>query len=339
MVEEAEMTDRTHATSLAFFSTLMAALGFFSMAVPASAAGPAYAHDPFVIKQGDTYYLFATGQGISVMSSPDLIDWKYESPAFLTVPKWAKKEVPGFNGHIWAPDVSLVNGKYYMYYSVSTFGSNRSCIGLAINKTLDPTSPDFEWVDQEKVIESFPGRDDFNAIDPNLAADGAGRYFLSFGSFWGGIKMVEIDPQTGKPLENPPKVIPLATRLGVQYNPIEAPFILKENDWYYLFVSWDFCCRGVRSDYKIAVGRSREITGPYKDKKGRSMLDGGGTIVLEGYGDVHGPGHNMVLRDGARLWLMHHYYDGTRGGAAIMHVRPLTWTEDGWPVAGDPLTK
>jgi arabinan endo-1,5-alpha-L-arabinosidase len=333
------MMDRRHSTGRSTFSTLIAALGFFSMAVPAPAAGPAYAHDPFVIKEGDVYYLFATGQGISVMSSPDLIDWTYESPAFLTVPKWGVKEVRGFQGHIWAPDVSLVNGRYYLYYSVSTFGSNRSCIGLAINKTLDPSSPDFEWIDQEKVIESFPGKDDFNAIDPNLVSDGTGRYFLSFGSFWGGIKMVEIDPLTGKPRENPPTVIPLATRLGVQYNPIEAPFILKEKDWYYLFVSWDFCCRGVRSDYKIAVGRSRDIAGPYKDKKGRSMLDGGGTIVLEGYGDVHGPGHNMVLRDGSKLWLVHHYYDGARAGAAIMQVRPLSWTEDGWPVAGDPLAK
>jgi arabinan endo-1,5-alpha-L-arabinosidase len=306
------------------------------MAAPLPAA-PAYAHDPFIVKQGSVFFLFATGYGIPLQRSPDLLSWQPSGSVFFSPPQWTFNDVPGSNGSLWAPDVSMVGGRYFLYYSVSTFGSNRSCIGLATNATLDPASPDYKWIDEGKVIESVPGRDDWNAIDPNLSSDGEGRYYLTFGSFWGGIKMIAINPLTGKALEDTPRIISLARRPAVQFDPIEAPYILKKADWYYLFVSFDFCCKGVRSDYKIAVGRARQITGPYVDKSGAAMTDGGGTIVLEGYGDVHGPGHNMILRDGDNEWIVHHEYDGRRGGAAVVQIRPLSWTADGWPFVGDPL--
>jgi arabinan endo-1,5-alpha-L-arabinosidase len=314
----------------------LAAFFSLSMAMPLGAA-PAYAHDPFIVKQGSVFFLFATGQGIPMQRSRDLLSWEQIGPVFPAAPQWTFKEVPGSNGNLWAPDVSQVRGRYFLYYSVSTFGSNRSCIGLATNTTLDPSSPDYAWIDEGKVVESVPGRDDWNAIDPNLASDAEGRYYLTFGSFWGGIKMMAVDPLTGKALDDPPRIISLARRPAVQYDPIEAPFILKKADGYYLFVSFDFCCRGVRSDYKIAVGRARQIAGPYVDRSGTPMTDGGGTIILEGYGEVHGPGHNSVLRDGENEWLIHHEYDGRRGGMAVVQVRPLSWTDDGWPVVGSPL--
>src|SRR3990170_2662507 len=147
-------------------------------------------HDPVMIRQGSTYYLFCTGIGISVFSSADMKNWKKEKSVFNAPPAWAVEKIPGFKGHIWAPDISLHNGQYYLYYSVSAFGKNTSCIGLATNKTLDPSSPDFKWVDHGKVIQSVPGRDLWNAIDPNLAFDDEQKPWLVFGSFWSGMKLV-----------------------------------------------------------------------------------------------------------------------------------------------------
>ena len=236
-----------------------------------------------------------------------------------------------------APDISLHGGTYYLYYAISTFGSNRSCIGLATNTTLDPRSPAFKWVDAGKVLESSPGRDNWNAIDPALSVDAEGKWYLAFGSFWDGIKMIAIDPGSGMALHDPPEIISLARRPGVKYDPIEASYIYHHGDSYYLFVSFDFCCRGIQSDYKVAVGRSSVITGPYVDQKGISMIEGGGSVVLESYDDVHGPGHCSVLRDGDRDLLIHHMYDGKRGGVAVLQVRPITWGADGWPQIGQPL--
>ncbi len=300
-------------------------------------AAPAYAHDPVMIREGEYLYLFATGQGITVQRTRDLKTWEYLSSVFSALPGWMAKEVPGFDGSLWAPDISLHGGIYYIYYSISTFGNNRSCIGLATNTTLDPQSPAFKWVDTGKVIDSTPGRDNWNAIDPALAVDAEGRWYLAFGSFWDGIKMIGIEPGRGKALRDPPEIISLARRPGVKDDPIEASYIYRHNDFYYLFVSFDFCCRGTRSTYKVAVGRSRLITGPYMDEKGIPMNEGGGSIVLAGYDDVHGPGHCSVLREGDRDLLVHHMYDGKRGGIAVLQLRPITWSADGWPEIGQPL--
>jgi arabinan endo-1,5-alpha-L-arabinosidase len=332
--------DRT----IAFMRTAVA-VSLFLVLMASAAAGapsdvpalPTPAHDPAIIKEGDWYYLFTTGPGITVQRSRDLVTWLVVGQVFRDLPTWMYDEVPRFDGTIWAPDISFVKGRYLLFYAVSSFGSNQSVIGLATNATLDPKSPSFRWVDHGKVIGSLPGKDDWNAIDPNLAWDEAGRYYLVFGSFWDGIKMAAIDPDTGKLLQDPPELISLARRPGVTYDPIEAPFIFRHAGMYYLFVSFDFCCRGINSNYKIAVGRSSSITGPYADRDGKPMTEGGGTIVLHSYDDVHGPGHNAALHDGQHDWLVHHMYDGTRGGMAVLQVRPITWTADGWPTAGPPL--
>ena len=317
---------------------LLVLLGASVVAAPADVrAYPTPVHDPAIIKQGNWYYLFSTGPGVTIQRSQDLVSWAIVGSVFRTPPDWTHQEVPRFDGTIWAPDISFVNGRYLLYYAVSSFGSNQSCIGLATNATLDPKSPEYRWQDQGKVIGSLPWKDDWNAIDPNLAWDGEGHYFLVFGSFWDGIKMAAIDPDTGKLLKDPPELISLARRKDVTNDPIEAPFVFQHAGLYYLFVSFDYCCRGIRSDYKIAVGRSSKLTGPYVDRDGLPMSDGGGTIVLEGYDDVHGPGHNAALHDGPRDLLVHHIYDGTRGGMAVLQVRPIIWSEDGWPQAGPAL--
>jgi arabinan endo-1,5-alpha-L-arabinosidase len=226
---------------------------------------------------------------------------------------------------------------YYLYYSVSSFGSQRSVIGLAVNKTMDPDSEQYEWIDRGKVIESAPGRCDFNAIDPALFVDRDGKWYLFWGSFWSGIKATEIDPTAGKPKQDA-RIIAVAARPRHRTHAIEAPFVIWHDGFYYLFVSWDRCCDGADSDYKVMVGRSQEVTGPYVDAKGRSMLDGGGTLVLEGNDRWRGPGHNSVLTTDEGQWMVHHVYDVQNLRAQrMLQIRPMTWSEDKWPRVGDPI--
>jgi len=322
-----------HVSSL--FSGLIVLAWLLAGDLPAQAAAPT-AHDPAIVKQGEFYYLFSTSHGLAVKRSRDLLTWQTLGRVLKKTPTWAYEQVPLFDGNIWAPDIAFVNGKYYLYYSISSFGKNRSRIGLAVNTTLDPQDPNYQWEDRGPVIASEPS-DNFNAIDPNLARDAEGRYWLSFGSFWSGINIVEVDPATGAPFSESPEIISLAGRPGVQYNPIEAPFIISKHGYYYLFVSFDFCCRGLQSTYKIAVGRAERITGPYLDRDGKDMLVGGGTIVLEGDDDYAGVGHNAVLQEGDKDWLVFHAYAVKRGGMALLQIRPIVWTEDDWPTVGEPL--
>lgn len=159
------------------------------------------AHDPVMIRQEGTYYLFCAGMGISVWSSADRKAWKPEKPVFAAPPAWAVAAVPSFKGHGWAPDISFANGQYSLFYSLSAFGKNTSCIGLATNKTPNPAAPDYKWVDHGRVIQSVPGRDRWNAIDPNLARDAAGAPWLAFGAFWDGIELVKLRPDLTAPAQ------------------------------------------------------------------------------------------------------------------------------------------
>jgi len=291
-------------------------------------------HDPCLIGADGTYYLFSTGAGIPIRRSRDLDPWEPAGRVFASNPAWFKEAVPGASW-IWAPDISRIRDKYFLYYSVSTFGSNRSCIGLATNTTLDPSRPDYKWLDQGAVICS-DRQNDWNAIDPNLIAEDGDRRWLTFGSFWSGIKVVQLDPRTGKLMAGPPHLIPLASR--PVSHAVKAPFIVHHGAYYYLFLSFDRCCQGVDSTYKVMVGRSRGVTGPYLDRRGVSLLEGGGSMVLASQGRVRGPGHNAVLQDGARTWFVHHFYDAEFHGARTLQIRPLRWDNDDWPLVGEPIS-
>jgi arabinan endo-1,5-alpha-L-arabinosidase len=290
--------------------------------------------DPRVIQEGNTFYLFSTGPGIPIRTSTDLTHWQTAGQVFAATPNWALAQVPGATS-IWAPDVSYFNGLYHLYYAVSTFGGQRSVIGLATNTTLDPSAPGYHWVDQGEVIESSPGLTNYNAIDPNIVIDPLTGVWLAFGSQWSGIKLVAIDPATGKPEGRHPRPHPLASRPGSA--PIEAPFIFQRDGYYYLFVSFDVCCMGVNSTYRIMVGRSTSVTGPYLDQRGRPMTRGGGTQVLAGNARDRGPGHNAVLAVGGTDYLVYHTYDALNDGTPTLQIRPLLWTPDGWPVVAAPL--
>ncbi len=292
-------------------------------------------HDPSIIKAGGAYYVFSTGIGVPIRRSTDLVKWEPLGRVFDRTPDWALKTIPGAQLGMWAPDISYYNGLYHLYYAVSTFGSNRSCIGLATNKTLDPNSRDYRWLDQGMVIASnVKNRDDWNAIDPNLVLDEKGQPWLAFGSFWSGIKLVRLDRATGKRAADSNEVLSIASRGG---GPIEAPFIVRKGEYFYLFVSFDYCCRGKDSTYKIMVGRSKHVTGPYLARDGKAMMDGGATAVLASYGHVRGPGHCAVLQEKDGDWLAHHFYDADNNGKPALQVRPLVWTNDGWPLAGEPV--
>jgi arabinan endo-1,5-alpha-L-arabinosidase len=296
-------------------------------------------HDPVMIKQDSTYYVFCTGMGISVFSSKDMIQWKKEKQVFEKAPAWAVNDVPGYFGHTWAPDISFHNGQYYLYYSVSAFGRNTSCIGVATNKTLDPNDPVYKWNDHGKVIQSVPGRDMWNAIDPNLLVDDSGTPWLVFGSFWEGIKLVRLNSEMTAPAE-PQEWHTVAARPRDYYTneknagegSIEAPFLFKKDKYYYLFVSFDFCCRGIESNYKVMVGRSENIIGPYVDNNGSEMIFGGGTPVLIGNKDWPGVGHNGVYTFNNKDYIIYHGYDARDHGKSKLMIDKLSWDSDKWPV-------
>jgi len=295
-------------------------------------------HDPVMAKEGGTYYLFSTGPGITVYSSPDLRTWRLRGRVFPGEPAWARRVAPGFNGHLWAPDIVRRDGRFFLYYSVSAFGKNTSAIGVATNRTLDPDSPDYRWEDRGIVLESVPQRDLWNAIDPAVVEDEHGTPWLAFGSFWGGIKLVKLDPSGTKPAE-PEEWHSLAKRErsiltdDAEAGPaeIEAPFIFRRGDYYYLFVSWDKCCRGQDSTYKIVVGRSRSLTGPYVDRLGRDLARGGGTLVLAGNPDWPGVGHNGAYTFDGKDYLVFHAYETADHGLQKLKIAEIAWDDAAWP--------
>lgn len=305
------------------------------------------AHDPVMARHGDTYYLFTTGPGITVWSSEDMETWTRENAVFDPFPAWAAEEVPGFNGHIWAPDISYHDGLYYLYYSISAFGKNTSCIGLATNRTLDPEDPEFEWVDRGMVIQSFPGVHNWNAIDPNIIEDENGTPYMSFGSFWGGLKLVELTPDRTALAEGSDELLTIATRKPTSSdsaapfratagdNAIEAPFIFEREGSYYLFASIDYCCRGEDSTYKMIVGRADNVKGPYFDRENHSLNEGGGTILLAGNERWNGVGHNAVVHFDGTDYLVFHGYDANDNGRPKLRIEPLNWDAEGWPSVND----
>ncbi|MBN1312701.1 MAG: arabinan endo-1,5-alpha-L-arabinosidase [Anaerolineae bacterium] len=287
-----------------------------------------HVHDPVMIKDGDMYYLFSTGLGISVRRSTDMLTWESCGRVFRTYPSWLLETVPDVR-ELWAPDIIFHNGKYYLFYTASSFGVNHSAIGLATNITLDQESPGYEWVDQGVVIASQKS-DNYNAIDPNLAFDENGQPWLAFGSFWSGIKLIEIDPQTFKPTPDA-ELIAIAAR--PDNTAIEGAFITHRGDYYYLFVSHDFCCRGINSNYKIMVGRSKNITGPYVDSGGRPMMEGGGNQVYAGSDRWRGPGHNSIFIEDDTYWMVYHSYDAEAEGIPTLHIEALKWDSYRWPLS------
>jgi arabinan endo-1,5-alpha-L-arabinosidase len=331
------------ALAAAFVATLLSSGSVASAAEPELLAlsGALDVHDPVMIKEGGTYYLFCTGGrrgrgSVSAFTSPDMRRWSRAGFALDRLPDWVASEVPKA-ANAWAPDISYYNGKYHLYYSLSSFGVNDSAIGLATNKTLDSNAPDFKWVDEGLVVRSRAGQDDFNAIDPNLVIEDEKNVWLTWGSFWGGIMLRRVDPTTGKLSESDATLHKLASRprSGAHQTPpvegaIEAPFLIRRGPHWYLFVSWDFCCKGANSDYKVVVGRADKVTGPYLDKQGKPMSEGGGSLVLEAATENwHGAGHPAIYQENGADYMLFHAYP-TAGRGSRLHISTIVW-EVGWP--------
>jgi arabinan endo-1,5-alpha-L-arabinosidase len=304
-------------------------------------------HDPSVIKAGNTWYVFATGRTkaggqFQIRCSEDLTTWKLCGQVFDQVPDWIHKDSPG-TVDLWAPDISYEQGVYRLYYAYSLFGKNTSGIALATNKTLDRTSSDYKWEDHGLVLRSVAS-DDFNAIDPNFVLDTQGRAWLAFGSFWSGIKMRRLDERTGmldakdtKPYSlasraKPANAPPAPANLPPDWEAVEAPFIVHHAGYYYLFVSWDLCCRGTKSTYRTMVGRSKQVTGPYLDKDGKSMEQGGGSELLTANQRWVGPGgESILMQPGGDDLIVFHAYDAKTGKPALQ-ISTIAW-KDNWPQA------
>ncbi|BCY10188.1 arabinan endo-1,5-alpha-L-arabinosidase [Actinoplanes sp. L3-i22] len=288
---------------------------------PILVLGDTNAHDPSLARTPAGGYLLAvTGANIPLKTSADLSTWTAAGPAFPSGTPWTKPYTAD-NKDLWAPDISYHDGQYFMYYSASSFGSNHSAIFLATS----PTGESGSWIDRGLVVESARS-DDFNAIDPNLYVDDDG-WRLTFGSFWTGIKQIRLDPSTG--LRRGGTMIGLAGRGDTA---IEAPYLVKHGSYYYLWVSFDACCKGAASTYRTMVGRASSPEGPFADRDGTPMTAGGGTEVVAGHGSIHGPGHEAVLGD----LLIYHYYADS--GASYLGINSLAYDGDGWPFIYTPTS-
>lgn len=288
--------------------------------------GSTFTHDPSIIYADGLYWMFYTADGIGVKYSTDGQTWNQGTPIFSSALSWWSDYVPDktdFN--IWAPDISYYNGKYNLYYSVSTFGSNVSCIGLMQCTSILKG----DWVDMGMVIRSTSSSK-YNCIDPNFVHDGSAPY-LVFGSWFDGIWIARLSSGTMKPNKSP---VQIADRdLSYSQNAIEGPCIWNRgNGYFYLFASFDKCCSGTSSTYNIRYGRASSITGPYYDQNGVSMLDGGGTVLAKSSGNIIGPGGQCIFTDAnGKTAIGYHFYNGARNGEANLRIQNIK-TVSGWPV-------
>jgi arabinan endo-1,5-alpha-L-arabinosidase len=285
-------------------------------------------HDPAMIKKPDgTYLLISTGNFLDIRTSTDRIHFTRIGSVWTNGAPWTHPyTLASDRGYLWAPDVTYRNGQYYLYYAASSFGSQKSAIFLATSPTAQPGS----WTHRGLVIETSSAND-FNAIDPNLVIDTSGSWWLSLGSFWTGIKLIRLEPSTGLRHATDRTIHSLARRTA-NSGSVEAPFIFRQGGYYYLFLSFDFCCRGTNSTYRTMVGRSTSITGPYLDRAGTPLTNGGGTEILATHDAIYGPGHPAVLADtDYALLIYHYYYSNNTPATGKLGINWMSWDSAGWP--------
>ena len=316
----------------------------FGPAVGVPVLGMPFLHDPStVVRFRGKYYVFSTGRGVPFYSSPDGETWTREGSVFPAIPDAVHASVPENDGvGVWAPDIVRMNGEFYLYYAVSSWGSFQSAVALVTNPVLDPKDPAYKWTDRGVVVSS-DGKEDLNAIDPGVILAPDGTLWICYGSYHGSIRVTQLDPKTGLALRPRELGAPVATA-----RESEAADIIFHDDYYYLFVDHGSCCKGKNSEYNIRVGRAKAITGPYLDKHGDAMEQGGGLLFLAAHDHRIGPGHFGRVLDydacpdgslgGPERFSIHYEADLTRGGRSVLDIRPLLWSVEGWPVAGDNLT-
>ena len=296
-------------------ASLVSVSGVASAQSSVSPDGKPFIHDSSTIMYCDgKYYTFGTGGGGLISED----GWIWNGGAVR----------PGGGA---APDAIKIGDRYLIAYSATGGGLGGGHAGKVLtmwNKTLDPNSPDFKYTEPVEVASSLVD-EDCDAIDAGLLLDPTdGRLYLTYGTYFGFIRLVELDPATGKRVEgNEPVNIAIDC---------EASTLMYRNGWYYLLGTHGTCCDGANSTYNIVVGRSRSVTGPYLDNVGRDMLRGGGKMVLAAQGRVTGPGHfgRYIEEEGVEKMSCHFEADLNRSGRSVLGIRPLLWKND-WPVAGD----
>jgi arabinan endo-1,5-alpha-L-arabinosidase len=293
---------------------------FLALLLPAAALaqgldGQIGIHDPStVVRCNNRFYTYGTGGGSLV--SDDGWTWRRGT----ALPRRGL-----------APDVIHIGDRYYVYVAANIGAQPRAAVNMIWTRTLDPESPDYKW-EEGGVVASSDGVEDSNAIDPGVFLDPSdGRLWLVYGSYFGYIRLVELDPKTGTRKD------PSDTPRDLAIN-CEAATMMFHDGFYYLLATHGSCCRGADSGYNIRVGRSRKVTGPFLDQTGLDMIRGGGTLLIGSGGRVIGPGHFglLDLGDGVQRFSLHYEADLDRGGASVLDIRPLLW-RDGWPMAGDNL--
>jgi arabinan endo-1,5-alpha-L-arabinosidase len=277
--------------------------------------GQVQIHDPSTIVQcGGKFYTYGTG-GSCLVSDDGWV--------------WHRGPTPTRRG--MAPDIIHVGDRYFMYVARNVGAQPRADINMVWSRTLDTNSPDSNW-EEGGVVASSDGVEDCNAIDPGVFLDPTDdRLWLVYGSYFGYIRLVELNRQTGKRINADGQPVNIAINC-------EASDLIYRDGWYYLLATRGSCCRGADSGYNIRVGRSRNLVGPYVDNMGVEMLQGGGKLFVGSGGRVIGPGHFGLLDLGETVqkFSCHYEADLDRGSASVLDIRPLLW-RDGWPVAGENL--
>ena len=294
---------------------LLLALLAFSAPHPAVALdGDPYIHDPSTVAYDNgKYYAFGTGGGGLISDDGG---WTWHGGAVR----------PG--GGV-APDIIKIGDRYYVTYATGgggMSGGHASNVHVMWSKTLDPKSPDFGFHD-DTIVARSNGVEDADAIDPSFLYQDR-HLWISYGTYFGFIRVLELDPKTGKAL-------PTSKPVDVAID-MEATDLIYNDGWYYLLGTHGTCCDGANSTYNIRVGRAKKVTGPYVDNMGIPLLKGGGKLVVGASGRYIGPGHfgRLVLGDDVEKFSCHYEADLDRSGRSVLDIRPLLW-KNGWPVGGD----
>lgn len=289
-------------------------------------AGDLVLFDPSAIFDGDRYWIVSTGAGMPIRTSTDLRNIELLGDAVEGLPAWAADEVPKAT-HFWSPDWAYFGGRYHLYYALAG-GANQACIGHASASELGAVGT---WTDDGAPLICTAADSDWHSIDPSVLVDDDGHAWLLIGSAGTGLRILELD-STGARTAREPVIVAARPDGGI----LQASALTKYGEFYYIFTSFDLCCKGVDSTRSIRFGRSSALLGPYVDREGTPLLEGGGSVLLQGGTRWKGPGSNDVLHLDDQSYSFYFAYDADNAGKTSLRLSTLTWDNDGWPRSAGP---
>lgn len=290
-------------------------------------SGDLEVYDPSAIFDGERYWIVSTGAGMPLRASVDLREFELLGDAVEGLPEWADHKVPAAR-HFWSPDVAYFGGRYHLYYALASNGNRQACIGHATSSALGTVGA---WTDDGAPLICTQDDSDWHAIDPSVLVEADGTAWLLAGSAGTGLRLFELDA-AGARTDAEPTLLAARPDGGI----IQASAITRHAGFYYVFGAFDLCCRGADSNRSIRVGRSSSRFGPYVDRAGTPLLDGGGTVLLESAERWRGPGSNDVVHVGDESYSFYFAYDAENDGRVSLRISTLTWDDDGWPRSAGP---